>query len=63
MKLLILCGQLYPTESNNTKLLSKLLPFLQNGNELHLVLAVCRFAQVRAVQMPVQRCLGVAVGG
>lgn len=37
MKLLILCGQLYPTESNNTKLLSKLLPFLQNGNELRLV--------------------------
>ena len=37
MKLLILCGQLYPSESNNSKLLSKLLPYLHSGNELRLV--------------------------
>ena len=41
MKLLIICGQLYPTESNNSTLLSKLLPVLQRENELRIV-ATCR---------------------
>ena len=32
-----MCGQLYPTKSNNTTLLSKLLPYLKVGNDLRLV--------------------------
>ncbi|MBR4657476.1 MAG: hypothetical protein IKO68_13170 [Oscillospiraceae bacterium] len=41
MRIVILCGQLYPTKSNNTTLLSNLLPHLKAGNELRLV-ATCR---------------------
>ena len=41
MKTVILCGQLCPTKSNNTTLLSKLLPYLRVENELCLV-ASCR---------------------
>ena len=41
MRIVILCGQLYPTKSNNTTLLSKLLPHLKAGNELRLA-ASCR---------------------
>ena len=58
MKLLILCGQLYPTESNNTKLLSKLLPFLQNGNELQLVAA---FKPGKSAANPPQSYCGIPV--